>query len=447
MSEIKGYGSEEPARGDQRKRESAIVLSSAQREAINTIVSTVEQAERKEKFLFLLEGVSGIGKSMVGDEVGKILGDKRRPRVVALESPDTYRIIKEMKASLPHSILAIGTPREIKSAETYKFEDKEFSDYKRTPVLLKGMNHGEITEYIQSLGGGAIPPAALEEIATYSLGVPLLAQRMMPEDMSTKTRQMIAAGFLRSNVDLTVKQGREVVPAPIDNYFNVEIPRSVRELAKGIRWKEDVYASLADVLTNLEALHARGQEEESPFFVAPQSEGIYDSIQQRRVEFNNFLNIYVPQINQTDFERIKQAIGSSGSAYDMSANTARTNVFFGNHRKTAIHLHTKDSDYWGYEGKASERYKKISSDMESDFQKGKYPIKRQVGSPKTSFHLSAWGHESTVYNQIKLGWALETLLQHRGIAYIVENQPADMWYVYNPLNKSIEPFTPPSNEK
>ncbi|MBI4250454.1 hypothetical protein HY622_02595 [Candidatus Uhrbacteria bacterium] len=446
MSESRRHGTGEPARGDQRQRESKIALSSSQRETIASIVQAIEQADDK-KLLIFLEGVSGIGKSMIAPEIQKAIGKKKSIEVLHLE--DRYRpSIEELKKSHGH-ILAIGTPSDVASGKEYSLSADKFPDRKRVSIILKAMNDAEIREYIKSLGNKRNPKLSLDEIVRYSLGVPLLAQRLTTEDIDVEDARLMASGFLRS---LTLShREEEEKKIPFGDYYSVTIPDSVRE---GIsRYANDgkIYNTIDRVFSNLEALRARGSHEESPLFVAPESKAIYDSMLQRHVGFNTFLRIYAPHLSEDDFTRLEQGFGWNGSSYDfgreMMRHTDRAGAFQGTVRKTAIHARNRDIDRWDHEGHASLSHKRLSDEMENKFHTRKYPFKPQEGGADRSFHLSAWGHEGDNFNQTKLGWALESLLQHRGVAYIVENQPAGIWYVYNPQSKSIEPFTPPPYEK
>ncbi len=417
-------------------------LTQTQLEVAGSIISTLDKASKNH--LILLEGLSGVGKSSL---LGAIAEDVRE-RGGAIVEPEIhrYRLSEAVKACAGHAIVPF-VPNEKSRIETlvqtYSGDVSEF--------LLKGMSLDEITTHIKSLPM-TNPLLTLEQIAKYSLGVPLLAEGINHPMVTENTAERMGATYLSWNLRS---------PADTANlcrkYLKVEPTRNALQLVRSWDgspgWYEDnnLASFLLKLAENANSLKKQGVEEPSPFFEAPESARMYEKMLSAR-DTHCMVSIYTPRISDANIARqICSSFGidaekKDGMEYLDPDNATRARLFSDLSsgagwllRKTKFLLRSPDgSTYRIGEGLDNNPG---SFDFElrfiSDF-KGIPASVNIKGVEDVGFYFRKHEHPCGERDVSHAGWMVESLLQNLGVPYLANNTVADKQYSYNPAEKRIE---------
>lgn len=383
--------------------------------------------------VFILSGLSGVGKTevlkhlhgLVDGDYGKVLLDDD----VSMQIEDWY------KQGYNGSIFASHTPNAIFDTNSVSEAAKK-SGVPSLQFELPGMSKSETTAYLATFPKSADQRLSKDQIVEYSIGIPLLVQQLMIPGINEYVAARIAAKYLQSNVARAYDKGvRDALHGRLLQLRpNSNIAKALHELAT---FDYHLYDDIHIVLELMRKANERtGYVEESPLFVAIESEQAYEQILSTRTDHTHaMLEIFIPTMSYKDMERAKHAFGiEQGYVYEKP----RLELFLANKRKLGIWYredrfgdgitYFDEENYRQYIGKVAK--------WDENIQLGKLPfISPKFGS---AMFIHVHDHHGGIINPVNVGWCTETMLQHRDIPYFVDNFMLGKRYWYNPLTKHIE---------
>lgn len=402
-----------------------VTLTATQERAAQAIKATL--AEPTPHKLIVLDGFSGVGKSLVIDRVAPDIAQNKGV-IVDLRSIRGFKSIRGLH------VVTTAVPSELRNALEERDIMSDLPGYELVTHILPGMNSQETNAYVDSLD---LSKATITEgqVAYYSLGVPLLAQRLLLPGLTEDSAARIAAGFILRNFGRRWISDEEMRSAQRD-YLQVTIPSDV-EKAIGqmdrFQGPQYMYRELNRVLVGQEDQKKAGVDEESPLFVAPESEQIYNEMLDK---FESRIEIFVPNLTPADAARMNQALGLVRSRWNERVATRRE-MFGASYRKVSFwHRDEKGAEF--FEDNEHRWLDEAVKLYEKAYRDGKLGLKPLGSKKPISYFIHAHEHPNTAYHPANVGWMVESMLQQRGIAYFVNNDTHESSYIYNPDTKHIE---------
>jgi len=410
-------------------------LTATQREVGAHVLETLTQSSGRSQ-LVVIEGLSGVGKTFVTNSIaegvsqagGRVVDSivLRNPRYAAeIEGFDGHLVTTE----------TIGGPH---------IDDIRDIIAERRPELavvthiLPGMNGNEIRAYMESLPAKGKSSLSLEEVATLSLGIPLLVGQLNQEGLSAAVAAKISAGYLKRSFPKA--RSKMKIQKASEPYLRLKIASPIlqayEEMYERTFGSSYIYESLQVVLQRQKILESRGIFEESPLFIAPESEGIYDAMLQSTGIAA--LDIFAPSLSPENFYCFKRALGFSGflSGYDES-DSPRIKMFNSSYRKVSFWHMDENGNEYQYANEHRAFQSKAEKYMAAYLQR-KLHLSPEMDGKKPQILICSHDHNDMPSNPASMGWLTETFLQHRGIPYFVNNYTYGTAYVYNPESQHIE---------
>lgn len=412
------------------------VFTPTQEHVARSVLATLRNP-KSPKTLVVVEGLSGVGKSLITDSIhdGILLNGGH------IVPSDDIRYYSSRLERSGH-IVTTAVPGELKQIKEVISE--KLPEYRLVTHTLRGMTQQEIGEYMARFSSqkenSLLTP---EEIASYSLGVPLLAKRMLSSFVTKNIAISMAAQYLAENFGKEIISDREVKEAQ-RKYLAMPVPQEISDGIHNLNrdgWKRMFYKKLNHALDTQDKLSKRGVEEESPLFVAPESDQIYNEMIVRFAEKAN-IDIFVPSLELEDFGRIQRAFGFVGWQGYKEFESTRARMFGAHYRKIEFwHRDSSGEEFISDERNdayESKRKLKIAHGYVEAYEKGEFGLEPHGKKGEISFLIHAHDHERMVSNPVAIGWMSESLLQQRGIAYFVNNDMHGSSYFYNPNTRHIE---------
>jgi len=416
----------------EREHSKQPVLTPTQIALGNSMMSALDNLTTSgQRGLFVVNGLSGVGKTVVLEGISPIATQKQA-HVILSDSP-CYDMEKLQEEGFQGSIFVAETNERMRSIS-------EIASKAGLPMMvftLPGMDEKEAGDYLETLSISGNRVLTPDQIITYSLGIPLLMQEIATPGITEAMAARIAAKYLQMCLPQAWRP--EVLREAQGKYLNIvpneKVLHALNELA-GLG-KDQIYDDLYMVMTRREEIAKRtGIVEESPLFVAPESEAIYNAMLQKKRDSDTArIEIFVPGLGKVDFNRIKQALGHQyGGYYDQGdrvdmflANFRKVNMWFREGRQGQAEVYIPADKLWVANAEEHERALKA----------GKYPFLKSSG--ENIFFIHTHDHEGMICNPARIGWMMESLLQQRGIPYLVDNYTLNQEYYYEPAQKRIIP--------
>ena len=408
----------------------------SQRETAHVVIGTLSEIANQ-RAVIVIAGLSGVGKTaMLENMVSDIAQGGAR---VAELHDLLYATGQKAQELQGHTgpFITTATP----------FENRHIGDglskkgFSRvTTYQLQGMNSQEITDYVAGIMDRNRSSLTAEQIAQYSLGIPFLAQQLTHSTVTEDIAALMSADYLRSAImypyaRLILNEARPFLNIPIPD----ETASALDEIAGNGR-ERHIYSSVYSALSRREQLREQGVQEESPFFVAPESEAIYDKMMALAGNegARAIIEIVAPNLEPEDIERIQQALGYSYGRYDETRSTRMEMFRKADYRKAGIWTKDSEGSTAYLEGESAD-VSEIAAGYIRALEAGNLPIALNT-EPMLVIHKHAHSDQSDQVAQ--LGWMVESFLQQRGIAYFVNNHVYGASYVYNPESRHIEQKSP-----
>lgn len=404
-----------------------VELTPTQQGVANTVLDRIKQAEKQ--CLVLIEGVSGVGKSTVVDSVSSELTENGG---LIMEPYDVNSMQDtEAKGLTGHLVIpqVLTQIDRLASRLLTKFPNAQVVN-----VPLPGMSEQEMAIYAQGvLNKGELTD---QERIQYSLGIPHIAEQISLPGITRPIATHIAAGFLREN--FMGRLAPEAFAEACARFLQVPLLDEIQAGVVKIFSKAAIYENLHFVFHEQQILARKGIREESPLFLASESEGMYDKMLNDRRDA--WIEIYASALKPEELDRIHQSTGlvQTRHTYEYQYSARRMRMFLATERKVRfrsqtpegeIYIHRNDSEEWNVR-EEFEQYERM-------LLKNRIPIEHTKKGETGRFHALAQDHEQMVTNPAHVGWMLESLLQQLGIRYFAHNRMLGADYVYDPDTQNI----------
>jgi hypothetical protein len=386
--------------------------------------------------LIIFEGLSGVGKTAVlhaierdvVDAGGVIMPDYKASS--PLELPDAKHVV------LPSTVR--GNDEHIELGISLLDRDP-------TTMILPGMSHGELLGHPKRLGVSTHEKRM--RVLNYCAGIPLLASQIA-RTTSDSQALVLTAGYMEASFGKTLPTEWEE-----KTYFGKALPPQLRDALASF----DLNKQLAQQKTHetweyrgltfdqqLEAklkkhaeLVAAGSHEESPAFVAPESEGIYESM--LNTDGISDIHIYAPSMSATELKRAQEAFGYRDWPSEYNFEDATRTKMFNSSEYRKVNFWHRDTD--GTEMVPADRYShapKSAHEYEAALNVNKFQVPKGNGPASLFVRAREHSYCSSSYHVANLGWMVESFFQQRGIPYFVNNYTYGKSYTYNPDMRYIE---------
>lgn len=416
---------------EEKHAPSDVKLTPTQTELAQSVVDALRTPEITQT-LIIINGLSGIGKSTVLD---KLTGVLPQYNATVVDTSDIKYREPKVRNSKQHFVTTttIGD-FDATADEVRKDAVKNIPGISVQVIDLPGMNKKEILEYITRLKH--TNTLSSDQIASYSMGIPLLAEKMALSGIDAHIASQLAAQYLKESFRQVVTSNQLV--SVIRPFLQMPVPTDTQnrfdETAQD--WNHTyIYENLLSTLEKQKKLERRGIVEDSPLFLAPESEAIYNQML-KNGENNSpsWIDIFVPELPVATLAKLQQAFGSKGGAYFWDY-PARVEMFSATSRKVSIWHKDEQGQEVIYEGEY-QMIQRMGQALTEAFQNKELPIVSRAKGP-TSFYVHAHDHAGMVTNPVQIGWLTESLLQQNGIPYFVLNRTLASNYAYDPARKHI----------
>lgn len=396
------------------------------------------------KTIIVLEGLSGVGKSTV---INGLQGEINQTHGLIVNPNYLIYLSKIPDKFLHHSgpLVIDTTPRELALIKARLPQDFEWQHR-----LMKGMNLEETREYLRKISYGQQTTLIPEQIVEYSMGVPLLIERLTSDATLTEdSAEIIAVEYLRQNFPGTPKDDlQEELPTYLEIQPPIQVIERLTEI--DLMQPKHIYQDLGRVLERKKALEKKGIFEESPLFLAPQSVEIYN--QMLALSGSDVLveiDIFVPELTHEEYLKLGEALGfiekdgsyiwpvrDIGWAFDIGT---RIKMFSADERKVRMwvcHPDGNESALVTFPYQADD-IKRKAKNYTNEFISHYSPLKPTKNINISRLLVHSHEHSGITHKPALIGWMVESLLQQRGIPYLVDNQTLEKKYYYNPSDKKI----------
>lgn len=381
--------------------------------------------------LIALTGLSGLGKdfllSRISPEIEQLNGKVYTERDLF---PPASSLFKHPESQ--HVVLSV-TPSELWKIR--RDTEEKLTGFDLMILDMKGMSLSEMESYLedQELED---PVVSKPTLARLSFGLPLLIDRIQGFARDEAGARKIALEHLaqsRFGIDEQPKSFYErflqILPDP-DELKELEQMRMMSAWTEIYRPVMNI-GGLTNVLRGLQEVEAStGKPEESPIFVAPESEGLYGKIIQNRNEVNA-IYFLIPSLRDDDLARIESTFGEWGIHH----RNSRLHAFGADMRKVALWKQGLDGSAHITEVADRSQFRHTAECYYRQYYEGKIPTEPNNGY----WNLFIDTHEHPEkHNPALVGWMLESLLQNRGIYYLADSYRLENPYVYLPSVRRIQ---------
>ncbi len=414
-------------------------LSGSQKSVARFVLDKL-QVERQQ--IILLEGLIGVGKSLV---IEAIRDDIERHGGKIIE-PYTLTDTTLSNPVRKGPVISTATPWEAYHIATSPL--KEYSDWTYSTFVVKGMSLAETTALIGSIGIRN-ELLSLDEIARYSMGIPLLAHVLSYGQLASEYAKLIAAQHLKDSlpdlgttVRLPTKAELRLDEKALPEFLDVLPTQEVLQIAKRLDRLErtHIYQGLEEVLRRMHELERKGIREESPLFIDPESVNIYNQML-RKTQWPN-VRFYVPNLDRTTFSKIAKSIGieEEGNYFTIELrNGTRVAMFYRDAwtsvRKEIMAVVLPNGVVFSNDFFNPNRMEAWMEEMKEKHKS--YGFKPTTKAKGISILFMSADHEGLYHNPVTWGWLMESMLQQRAIHYFAFNAMLNMHYAYMPKERKL----------
>ncbi len=394
---------------------------------------------------FVVVGLPGVGKTTLLEAEQSLTS---QPNSRTCEASHLLFSPSNPTGKLGERVIIAATPLEYKRL----MQDFKLTDINTRMTIMKSMPHDEALSYVRfhRAKRGALSD---ETVATLSLGIPLIADRLLADDQLTEDfAALIAANHIVQTLPL-VKEDHSIV----DAYLASPLPQLVidkfPEVSYGWGEISSIYQNLGIVIDSIrERSNKLRVPYISPLFLAPESVDIYNEIL-KGIEGRDPSLYFVFALPDEDFLRVVHTLGlgyihgSYREDSDWIGASFMFNTPLQERRLAAFGAEQRKVGIWFFRP----RDKKptaipietfhVMSIMNGDGyweQNDEGQFLEELSSTGLSyFVIRAYDHFELKGNPLLVGWALESLFQQMGVGYKVVNQFIQKEYVYDPQQNRI----------
>ncbi|PIS09459.1 hypothetical protein COT75_01515 [Candidatus Beckwithbacteria bacterium CG10_big_fil_rev_8_21_14_0_10_34_10] len=412
-----------------------VKLTPTQEQVAQVVVDKLTTTGDEQLFL-ILEGLSGVGKSTLIDKISVDIG-RNNGKVVKPLDVIYHHSEKPIKNWRGHFV-TMAVPTELE--DILQAATEHLSELSVVQVVLPAMDESEIMFVIKSLKRDSKRNLSDKEIATYSLGIPYLACQLSTPGLTESSAARVSAGYLSQSLRrrLDTKDFFKVTERYLKIAPNSDVLSAVKEIRRSLFGGRKIYDELYHAFRIQSELESRGIVEESPLFVCPESEEIYNAMLKKGEDA--WIDIYVPFLGQSDFDCIQQSVGFYEDVWDGTYDqhfATRTNMFLADYRKTHFWSRNPQGiEFTDRDEYAKSQIQELVREYEDRIRQADLSVRDK--SKTGTFLAHSHDHGGLVRNPVSIGWMLESLLQQKGVPYFVHNRILGADYIYNPEINKIE---------
>lgn len=372
--------------------------------------------------LIVIAGMSGVGKSYLLDQL--------RPQLESFGAGlIEYGVTPNEYAAKRTCFVSTATPWEV--ARLAEEGLPNYMDgYDLVVYVLKGMDRATTQQYLADKPCKISP----EAVCSLSMGVPVLADRIIRHALSEDEAAILVTEYLRGHW-LHGTDDQEALASQLRPYLQMMPASKVQEMLNQRSYvgfyERGIYSHLEHFYSQVETMKHQNPVV-SPYFVAPESEGIYNGMVLGPRDTGTQIRIFVPALPRAtavDF----------ADAFNENNRFGRIRLCGGNERKTvALIRFSADKppkELFNYECSwVHDLFDPCLAAYEADG----IPLLPQGGADTSCFYVLTRDHPGMIGNQIHVGWAVESYCQQIGLPYYVENSINASAYVYNPETEQIK---------
>lgn len=406
-------------------------LSFAQEDARATALEYVKRAQKRDgSTIIILCGPSGVGKSHLLEILRNDLGDKEGIQLLNEPYPNEFQ--QDAKIWL-----CTATPDEVEVHLGTNGPLRELRD-RGTDIALISVFGLTSSEVYDLLNNQATAQLTEPELVRLSLGVPRLALRMVEFNLNHEQAAALAGEYLRESGWALGSEAEKPLSERRFHYLHISPPEEVKAYLRLNQWSNftarNIYHGLDHFFAQLSESKGRASAV-LPYFKAQESFELYS----QTVRSGGLdpvwpfpaIQIFVPGLSSERTVELLDELNEQRQWW-------RPRLFAADVSKTAVYFRTSQSEKTRcLHNKECEGYADDWEELLKAFQADQLPIQQLEGELGGFVCLLARDHPGKVGNQAMMGWALESYLQQKGIAYWAENGIIGVAYVYNTETQSL----------
>ncbi len=400
--------------------------------AINELLKLQEGAIDKKGVLGALVGFDGVGKRFIVDNSKTYFGDHSFIHNLDLTG---YRD-SNGEVDLEHGLKLTAANQGTSGRLNWN------GDIVRVPV--KGMNKEEISNLIVDVNNNWGRDSSIpnyDSIVEYSLGIPKLAKKLLlNKGLSESDLAMIASAHLFNGINMGQKDSLIESSDFANEYLQVSIPTSVLDSLGQTKFQgkylEAYEVTLSKVLDwQLDAKERFGDDKASmvpdilsPLFVCAESVDVYRELRLGRFDDPQF-SLFATNLTEEDVEAIKYEIAT----HPNDSQSRRFDVFGSSYRYTRLNIKSSGNKI---EMTDVQYLSDMIDNLNQSVDESKLPIVRDQNN-KGSLFVYSTEEDGDTSNSLRVGMAVESLLQQMGKEYIVEFGMNNTAFKYIPQENSL----------
>lgn len=424
--------------GSNERRGNGFTLTQEQLLAKKIIQGSLAQAASHPKLAIMLVGLSGTGKSTLFSHL-------------AQDFSDTQAVVHPMNASLYRTetrplLVSQGTPNELE-----RFQRSIPQDYHIVLHTMRGMNTEEMTQYANHLLQRVTTRLSTQQLIHFSMGIPTLllelAHMYIPDTLREQDAKKLAeikvSRYLHDNIP---PAGKTTLGQTLPQYVAITPPTEIYDYF-ALKRNQQVYDGVDVILLEKQMLQEQGHNVPiNPFFVAPESEGMYNRLYAERNGDDPRIDIYIPGLNAPTYQKVVEAFGldvekTGDYSIDLTrafgkGTASRIFEIFYITRKAHARMMTPtgeakvlaipevNDDFPEEHFNEAQRYQSFS-----------LPIALPNGP--ASIYFNKHDHSGFSTQTAYFGFMAETVLQQLGVFYIADNGLLREKYCYDPQSNHI----------
>ncbi len=434
-------------------------LTPNQVQAKKQILNLLKSFSPTKKALVVVEGFSGVGKSFVLQHLEAEAMEKKF--ITPGERRDIQSLLGQIisDASCAGAVISVGPGETRLGKENIDFLASQ-AGLKTISVILPGMDRKETEEYLKkNFLTVAEAPLSKDQLARYSLGIPLLARRLVEGAVNDQQAIELVAEYLyevtpKALLDPEVgvlenfRQGFFRQPFPqeiITRLTTIIVEKRKQFLTEGIR------SYLAKTRDRWNKLKEEGIDEIPATPLTEETTQMYILSAINRPEAALFgmmrhIEILAPGLSQETFEKIQHSLGFEVGRYGKPEKIPRGKIFTIEDDRLIIAAFTTDGTVYLHEGRRAHQENGVhvvTNSAKKIVDRARaatlIPTETPLGN---AIYMEYFDHGNLPNDAIKAGLMVETLLQHVGVPYYAVNTYAGKEYAYVPEeNRYYMPLT------
>jgi len=292
-------------------------------------------------------------------------------------------------------------------------------------IHMRAMTRDETKKFVENIENkGSL---TTKELINFSLGVPLLVNRLSQLYITQEEAILIVASYLISQFGK-----KDVINEDYLQYFNMKPPKEILEAIKNFNSTNPSFKErLNNILTRYEmdSNENPGKTLMLPHFVDTETAKIINEAAKKSDQ--DHCVDYVAELSEQQLQKLIEEFGINERLQTVDLRNARRFIVFdASGRKTTIIIEIlgiRLEDQRGFANKAEKATQLLEQYLVSNEEESTYRL---------IIHKAE--HSELGLDVAKFAEAFETFFQQAGVEYVVQNVTAKLIYRYDPDKERIE---------